>query len=326
MLPLEQVLLYFPTSLRRALQALPPMCREHLEEIRLRRDRPVIISVAGADAYLAPDGLAPRIADAMLLTERDAGAFLEAISRASLYAVENEVRQGYITLPGGHRVGICGEAVMDGASIRTIKNVSGFNVRLARQIWGAADAVLPRIVKQGRLLHSLIISAPGCGKTTLLRDLVRQISNGVAELPLPGLRVAIADERSELAACFRGTPQLDVGVRTDVLDGCPKAIGVQMLLRSMSPQVIATDEIGGDADAVALEEALNCGVTLLATAHGATLDETRRRPALARLLRRGAFERVVVLSRKRGPGTVEEVVNLRAGMMPSAVETQAEAG
>lgn len=309
--PLASISPYLPHALRRSLALLPCSLREQLEEIRLRQERPVMVVASGCDAYLGEQGLAPLMADALLWGERESAQFLEAISRASLYAMEDEVRQGFITLPGGHRVGLCGQAVLEGRQLRTLKHITCFNVRLARAVPGAADAVLPRLVRQGRVMHTLIASPPACGKTTMLRDLTRQASYGVPRLGLPGARVAVADERSEIAASWRGVPQLDLGPRTDVLDGCPKAEAVMLLLRSMSPQVVVTDEVGCEADAIALEEALYCGATLLATAHGASIHELRRRPALARLLRKGAFERVVILSRRHGPGTLEEIVDMR---------------
>lgn len=318
--PLDGVLPYFPVPLRRSLAILPLTVRQQLEEIRLRLHRPVMVVAGGWDAFLGSNGLVTTMSDALVLGEREASQFLETISRASLYAMEDDIRQGFITLPGGHRVGLTGQAVMEQQRLRTLKNIAGFNVRLARAVPGAANSVLPRLVRQGRVMHTLIASAPGCGKTTMLRDLTRQLSSGVQELGVSGMRVAVADERSEIAACWRGVPQLDLGPRTDVLDGCPKAEAIMLLLRSMSPQVIVTDEIGNEADTAALEEALYSGVTLLATAHGATLEEVLRRPTLARLLRKGAFERVVILSRSRGPGTVEEIVNLRATLDDSRSE------
>ncbi|HHT27372.1 MAG TPA: stage III sporulation protein AA [Firmicutes bacterium] len=307
---LEQAIPYFPARIRQALRRIPADTASQVEEVRLRIQRPVMLVLADRDAFLGDHGIVRSAQAGINWSAEDANSFIEAVSQASLYAVEQQVKQGFITLPGGHRVGLVGQVVPEGGGIRTIRHFSSFNVRLARQVFGAADAALPHLVQGGRLYHTLIASAPGCGKTTLLRDLIRQVSNGVGRLGLPGMRVAVADERSELAACFRGLPQLDVGMRTDVLDGCPKSLGIGLLLRAMGPQVIATDEIGADADGRALEEALNSGVTLVATAHGASIVELRRRPVLARLLDQGAFERVLLLSRRQGPGTLEDIIQL----------------
>jgi stage III sporulation protein AA len=200
--------------------------------------------------------------------------------------------------------------VTEGGRIRTLKPVASLNIRIAREVPGAADALLPQLVRGGRFLSTLLISPPQAGKTTMLRDLVRQLSTGVPRLRLPGLKVGLVDERSEVAGCYLGVPQRDVGPRTDVLDGCPKAEGLMLLIRSLSPQVVAADEVGRPEDAQALMEALHAGVAVLATAHGSCLADVRRRPAMAELLRAGAFERAVLLGRSRGPGTVEAVTDL----------------
>ncbi|HHW10110.1 MAG TPA: stage III sporulation protein AA [Firmicutes bacterium] len=307
---LEEVLNYFPPVLKDALAALPPSVQNRLEEVRLRRGRPAAAVSGGREFFLGPSGVARTPEGAISCSEPLMSAFLEAVSRASLYAYAEQVRRGYITLPGGHRLGLAGEAVLSGGEVRTIKHIGGFNLRLAREIKGAADKILPGLLAEGRLCHTLIVSPPGSGKTTLLRDLARQISNGVEALGLPGCKVAIADERSEIAACYRGEPQLDVGRRTDVLDGCPKAEAIMMLIRAMSPEVLITDEIGSEADGRALEEALHCGITLVVTAHGASGEDICRRPVIERLVRSGGLERLVFLSRRRGPGTLEGVFTL----------------
>lgn len=307
---LDDILEYFPPWLRQVLAKLPTDKRGQLEEIRLRCGRPVMVVSSAGDFFLGNDGQAVSPGEGLIWHQRHATEFLEAITRASLYAVEDDVRAGFITLPGGHRVGLVGQAVLKHGRLQTLKHIAGYNVRLARAVPGAADGVLPALIRGDRLFHTLIVSAPGCGKTTLLRDLTRHVSSGIPALGFSGRRVAVVDERSELAACWRGVPQLDVGLRTDVLDGCPKAEGIMLLLRSMSPQVIVTDEVGSEADAAALEEALFGGATLLVTAHGTSLEDVQRRPGLARLVRYGAFERLVVLSRRRGPGTIERIANL----------------
>ncbi|NLN18691.1 MAG: stage III sporulation protein AA [Firmicutes bacterium] len=307
---LDEILGYFPPTVRQALAKLPKDKRGQLEEIRLRCGRPVMVVSSTGDFFLGRNGQTVAADEGLLWHHRHATEFLEAITRASLYAVEDDVRAGFITLPGGHRVGFVGQAVLQHGRIQTMKHIASYNVRLARAVPGAADGVVPSLIRGDRLFHTLIVSAPGCGKTTLLRDLTRQVSCGIASLGFSGRRVAVVDERSELAACWRGIPQLDVGPRTDVLDGCPKAEGIMLVLRSMSPQVIVTDEVGSEADAAALEEALFAGVTLLVTAHGTSLEDVQRRPGLARLVRHGAFERLVVLSRKKGPGTIERIVDL----------------
>lgn len=246
-------------------------------------------------------------AEAMVVSRDEVERVLQALSGSSLYAVEHELRSGYLSVPGGHRVGVCGSAVVDGDGIRTLRCISSLNFRIARQVRGAADPIIPHITRKGRLMDTLIISPPQAGKTTALRDLIRQASSGNPSLGLHTHQVGVVDERGELAACFEGVPQNDVGPRTDVLDGCPKHIGLQMLVRCMSPLVVATDEIGTEGDMAAIAEAQKAGVVVLTTAHASGLEELLHRRVMRVALEDGVFSRYVVLSRRRGPGTVEAV-------------------
>lgn len=283
------------------------------EEIRLRAGRPLMVVHRGGDFFVGPDGRP--VAEARLAYTVEAAEVrqtLELMSGSSLYAWENELRQGFLTLPGGHRVGICGRAVFRDGRLFTLKEIGSLNLRIAREAPGAADRVLPWLIDAGGLPHNtLVFSSPGAGKTTLLRDMARQISCGRPDLGLPGLRVGVADERSELAGAWQGVPRMDLGPRTDVLDGCPKALAITMLLRSMNPQVIASDEIGRSEDAAAIREALRCGVRVLATAHAGSAGELAARPTLRGLLAGAAFTRLVRLGRRERAGAVEEVWDWR---------------
>jgi stage III sporulation protein AA len=282
-----------------------------LEEIRVREGRPLQLVYAGGDAFVMQGGaLTQDPARALRPGHDDLLRTFQLMAQGSVYAWEDEIRGGFLTLQGGHRVGLCGRAVTEEGRIRTLKQVASLNVRIAREVPGAAAALLPRVIRGGKVLSTLIISPPQAGKTTLLRDLVRQVSAGVPALGLKGRKVGLVDERSEVAGCHAGVPQRDVGPRTDVMDGCPKAEGMMLLIRALSPEVVAVDEVGRPADAEAVMEALHAGVAVLATAHGHSVEDVCRRPALADLLRAGAFVRAAVLSRSRGPGTVEQVIDL----------------
>ena len=257
-----------------------------ITEIRLRTSKPIIVYARGREKILSAK------ASPQLIKKT-----IELISGYSLYAWEDELRAGFITLPGGCRVGLCGKAVVEDEKIKTLSNISAINMRIKHEVRGCADTVLKSIKNIG---HTMIISPPGCGKTTLLRDLARRISDG-------GKTVAIADERSEIAGCYMGVPLNDVGIRTDVLDRCPKSDGMVMLLRSMSPEFIIADEIGTEKDIRAIEQIVNAGVKIICTAHGGGVKDIREGNKLKNLV--GLFDNYIVLSAKNGPGTIEGIYN-----------------
>lgn len=292
----EQAVQALPLRLRREALSLPEGDRDRAEELRLRVGWPMTVLVEGRERSL---GGPP-------VERGELDQLVEIASRASLHTVLDQVRRGYLTMEGGHRIGLCGTAVLREGEIHSLRNLSSANLRIARQVRGAAAPVLDRLCPGGRLAGTLILAPPGQGKTTLLRDLIRSVSEGEGCCPL---RVALADERGEVAAMYNGQPQLEVGRRTDVTEGCPKDQGLMLLLRAMNPQVLAVDEITAPEDVRALSAAVGCGVTLLASAHGEGRAGLECRALYRPLLEEGMFRFLVRIHREgeRRVYTVEEL-------------------
>lgn len=310
----KEILPLVAPALAAAIRRTAPHLRTPLEEIRLREERPLELVCSGEWSYISTSGgLTSDPGEALCPGREEMCRTFQLLAQGSVYAWEEEIRNGFLTIRGGHRVGVCGRVVVEDGRLKTIRQVASLNIRIAREVPGCASGLLPRLIRDGKLLSTLCIAPPQAGKTTVLRDLVRLASQGVPSLGFAGVKVGVVDERSEIGGCFGGVPQRDLGPRTDILDACPKAEGIMLLVRSMSPQVLAVDEVGRPEDGTALMEALHAGVSVLATAHGSSVADVTRRPALRSLLESGAFDRAVILSRSRGPGTVERVLALEGG-------------
>ena len=270
----------FPESVRTEMELLQP---GELREIRIRAERPTVFVTGGRSAELD-----------WLPTKEELEEVVEALSGHSLYARGEETAQGFLTLSGGHRMGLSGRVITRNG-VRTLTDIGSVCIRIACQWPGCADPLISLCRKNSRIGSALIIGLPGSGKTTMLRDIARQLGSGQH-----AVQTAVIDERGELAACVHGVPQLDLGTHTDVLDGAGRAEGVRWLTRSMAPQAIVTDELSGPEDAASILDAQACGAAVFASVHGATLQDVASRPALAALMSRRVFDLYCVLAPEGG--------------------------
>ena len=272
---------------------------DEMQEIRIRVNRPVTIRINGCEKIISKEGQVGRnLQEAFCPNEKDMENIVNHICHSSLYAYEEEIKRGYITVRGGHRVGLSGQAVLTADNeIKTVKNISFINIRIAHEIKGAGERFLHAVYEQGQVCNTLIISPPGYGKTTLLRDIIRNISDG--NTYAKGKNCVIIDERCELAGSYNGIPQLDVGARTDVMDSCPKSIGMMMAIRSMAPQVMAVDELGTEEDIKALISVVRSGCSILATMHGDSIKSLCEKSYLREVTNEKVFSRYIIIKNRQ---------------------------
>jgi stage III sporulation protein AA len=291
----KEMLEMLPESISNQILKLHPASLARIEEIRIRVMKRVEVIVTGKPVFLS-----------YVTTYEDSINLLNELSHYSIYTLEEELKKGFITVRGGHRVGLSGRVITEDGRVKAIRDVTSFNIRIAKEKVGIAERYVPYLF-DGKWLNTLIIGPPQTGKTTLLRDFARIISIGYRQIE--SKKVGIVDERSEIAGCVKGVPQHQLGERIDVLDACPKAEGMMMMIRSMSPDVLIVDEIGTMEDAEAVMEAVHAGVQLFVTVHGYRASELLKRPTLKMLIEANVFDRYIELSRKDGPGTVQQILN-----------------
>lgn len=296
----EEILRVLPLNISREIRCY--FETDEIQEIRIKVGKPIILNSFKVERILKH-----------IVTVEDIKQILVKVSNYSLYAYEEEIKQGYITIKGGHRIGIAGECVIVSEVIRTIKNISSLNIRICREVIGSSNEVMKYIVKNNNVYNTLIVSPPKCGKTTILRDIAKNISSGMNIINLSGKKVSIIDERSEIAACFNGVPQMNVGIRTDVLDNCLKREGMIMAIRSLSPEVLICDEIGTKGDIEALLMAFNSGVNIVVTLHGFSIEDIYKRKVFKELLDNSILDRIIILSNRNGVGTIQNIYEVGLG-------------
>ena len=299
-------------NLREKIKNLPKS-NLNIEEIRLRVEKPLILNANNKDYFYneKTKDLDLKMDNPYIVTREDIEQTFQIICKYSIHTFIDDITKGFITLRGGHRIGIVGKTIVEDGRVKNIKHISSLNIRVSREIIGCSEKILEHIIKNdNEVNNTLIISPPQCGKTTLLRDIVRNLSNGNKRYGFNGTKVALIDERNEISGAYLGVPQMDVGIRTDIIETCPKDIGIMMLLRSMSPNVIVTDEIGSESEIKSLYTALNGGVSLITTVHGDSIEDIQSRKELSRLLDKELFKKVIILSARKGPGTLEKIYDL----------------
>ena len=277
---------------------------DELCEIRLRLNKPTTINYKNSYYFLGPSGLCNE-SNAIICTKETIQNIIAKASNYSVYAVNDEIKDGFIAVKNGIRIGLAGTVVMQNNNVITIKNISSINIRIPHQVVGSSLKISKFLFDEnGQVLSTLIVGAPGVGKTTILRDLCLQINKKRKDLNL-----LLLDERLEIAGSFEGVAQLNVGNATDIISSGKKSLNIVNGIRSMSPNIIVADEIGSLDDLKSIEYAVNCGVTVFASVHSKDIYEFQKKPEFENLIKSRAFKRVVVISQSHGKGTIENIYN-----------------
>ena len=290
-----EILNYFPNYIREKFIHIPEKEWENVKEIRIRNGKPIIISSFNKEIVID-----------YIASSEDILRLVENFSENSLYKVQNEINEGFITIKGGHRIGLSGTGVIENGKIKNIKYISSLNIRIAREVLGCSNNLLDSLCGEpsGSIENTIIISPPGCGKTTILRDMIRNLSNGYKTF-FPKV-IGVVDERNEISATYLGQAQNDLGIRTDVMSSCQKTIGMRLMIRSMGIDIVATDEIGTNEDVDSIGQAIVSGVNLLVTSHGNSLEDIPKE-----LNERKVFKNVVILGKNEKPGFIKNIYKLK---------------
>lgn len=289
----KEVLEYFPKKISNLILNKIDVA----EEIRIRQAKNLIIKTSSNSVEIN-----------YIITSNDILEIMQKICEYSIYSYQNQIAEGYITVKGGHRIGITGTCVIQNEKVINIKYVNSLNFRIARQVYGASTEILPEIVNGNTIWNTIIVSPPGFGKTTILKDIIRNLSSGIDSMNLNSINVGVVDERGEIAAMFKGMPQNDLGKSVDVIENIPKNMGIKMLIRSMAPQVIVADEIGTKEDVEAINYAFCSGVKGIFTCHGANYEEFIKNPYMKEIIKLNIIDKLIFLSSQKGK--IENVVFL----------------
>lgn len=286
---IEEILRYFPNSIYQSLYnifAENKRIVEEIQEIRLRADRPIILKLRNQSIVTQYD-----------ISQTEILQIVERLCENSIYAYKNQICEGFITVKGGHRVGIIGSCVIENGKIINIKYISSLNIRIAKEILNCSRRILPEIIdtENATIYNTILVSPPGKGKTTVLRDIIRNISNGIEDMNFKGKTCGVVDERGEIAAMYKGIPQNDIGIRTDVIENVDKSNGIHILVRSMAPEIIACDEIGSKKDIEAIRYALYSGVKGIFTMHGSNIEDVKNNKQVYELVENKEIQKVIFL-------------------------------
>jgi len=283
---IENVTKILPNEIKSIIESLEN--KQDITEIRLRVGKNIKVYFGKTEKELT-----------IHVSKQDLVKILSNVSSNSIYSVQNDINKGFVTIQGGNRIGIAGEIILADGKIKNIKDISSMNIRIAKEFVGVSNCIMDKIIENGEVKNTVIISPPGLGKTTLLRDIIRNLSS-------KGYNVSVIDERGEIAAMYEGESSLDLGERTDVISFVDKALGMQMAVRSLAPDVVCTDEIGNETDAQAIKQLCKCGASFITTIHGKCLEDIKL-GVMKQVIDDGYLSVAIILSNKYGIGSIDKV-------------------